>query len=237
MNDDDDEIRSISAQATASLLIVLGVHCPTYSLVPIIAQQMLANYMVKRHATDALAIEQAIGRLTGGAHFPSVKTQLTQALEEDDALFAVEKPNLYIDPVRENFVWSRILQRVNPRALCKEIATTFAKWVMEGIRVLKAHTESTSDGPLGWTSKPEAFALGMRVIRGIEVYLAWRSQDIKGLGVRASEVRRALREWADVGYEKELHPLWLNAIERVLERSIEVKLTQVRRAMLTTGLC
>ena len=237
MNDDDDEVRSIAAQATSCLLVSLGTRCPVLDPVPIVAQQMIAKYVVNNHGSNGGVVFEALKRLTSSAGFTPASTRLESVMENDDALFAVEKQNLYIDEARESFFWGRVLMHLEPHASSLDTIRAFTRWTVDGIKALIAQTEVTTDGALDWTSKPEAFALGMRVIRAAEVVLEWRSKRAARIKVRASEVRRALRQWADVGYDRELHPFWLEAIEEVLARSVEMKVLMVGRAMLGTGLC
>ena len=231
LNDDDEELRFLAAEAAAMLLRTFGVRCPLLNPVPIIAQQMLAQYLVKHHHRSSHVLTGALDRLTGSGVFVNVEERLIAALEDDDALFVVEKQNLYMDPVREAWFWCRVLQHLHACSLPHQVLKAFGRWTARGTTALKAHTALVGDGPLGWTSKPEVFALGMQVIHAAEVVLKWRTHGVTSLGVSGSEVRRALREWADVGMERKLHPLWVEAVEELLGRSVEEKLLRVGKVV------
>ncbi|KAL9091558.1 MAG: hypothetical protein Q9159_001420 [Coniocarpon cinnabarinum] len=235
MNDDDDENRSVAAQAAAHLLSVAGMRCPTHHPVPIIAQQILGKFLVKTYSSDPYMLEQALQRLTCGKGLLSVSKQLQDALKNDDTLFVVEKQNLYIDCTRESFFWSRILRHLHPQERARRKVSAFARWIIDAIATLHGHTERGHDGALGWTSKPEVFALGMRVIHAAGVLLAWRMHGVKRMGVRSSGIRIALRAWADIGHENGIHPMWLDAIEEVLEHSIHMKVLRIGRVLQATG--
>ncbi|KAL9058935.1 MAG: hypothetical protein Q9162_001493 [Coniocarpon cinnabarinum] len=237
MNDDDDENRSVAAQAAAHLLSVAGMRCPTHHPVPIIAQQILGKFLVKTYSSDPYMLEQALQRLTCGKGLLSVSKQLQDALKNDDTLFVVEKQNLYIDCTRESFFWSRILRHLHPQERARRKVSAFARWIIDAIATLHGHTERGHDGALGWTSKPEVFALGMRVIHAAGVLLAWRMHGVKRMGVRSSGIRIALRAWADIGHENGIHPMWLDAIEEVLEHSIHMKVLRIGRVLQATGWC
>ncbi|KAK5092851.1 hypothetical protein LTR16_007642, partial [Cryomyces antarcticus] len=87
------------------------------------------------------------------------------------------------------------------------------------IATLTEAAQAEVDGALGWTSKPEVFALGMRVVYGADVLLDWTARS-KKVPVRGSETRRALREFADVGSGAGVHEMWLDQVEKTLALSV-----------------
>ncbi|KAM7191443.1 thyroid adenoma-associated protein [Rhypophila sp. PSN 637] len=95
------------------------------------------------------------------------KSILQKALDFDDALFAAEEQNLFIDEVRETMRW-------RDRAFSSALATTTAseasrnglvEWTQQGLEyILSLAAEKEEDGPLGWTSDQHVFAVCARVI-------------------------------------------------------------------------
>lgn len=236
LNDDDDEIRDLGAK------IVIRIVAPSKSVsgesdgvVPLVASQRLSELLARRcsdswHLCQA-ALSRSVGTLVSKSNpFPPVTVILEQARKEDNALFIEEKQNLFVDEVREAVIWSRVLKRLSPRALHQGMVVNLQLWVMEGLGSLTATAKNERDGPLGWSSKPEVFTLGMRVIYGAEVLLDWESRT-GNVTVTAPEILMALRYFADDGRENELHQLWLDRVEKILADSV------VRRlGLLTDGM-
>lgn len=193
--------------------------------IPTTACQMLCAHLVNQHTKSDCVITEALARTTGARYaresvFAPVSERLQALLAEQDALFAVEKQNLYIDPVREANIWSRVLNRLDISLLPLTTAANLTAWVLEGLETLLNQTSKNHDGPLGWTSKPDIFALGMQVFSCADVLLGWRVKYPRKVKVRGSELRRKLWALRVKGLEMHLHPLWIEEIERVLERSI-----------------
>jgi hypothetical protein len=81
----------------------------------------------------------------------------------DDSLFVIEEQNLFVDEVRETQRWVSVYKSLawesnNP---CLEALTS---WTSEGLEAMQSLV-SQEDGPLGYGSKPEVFAILSRVIR------------------------------------------------------------------------
>ncbi|KAI9843321.1 MAG: hypothetical protein M1830_007712, partial [Pleopsidium flavum] len=122
--------------------------------------------------------------------------------------------NLFIDEVREAEVWSRVLTLLSAAAYDDNTAADFSNWITEGLSTLTETAESEVDGPLGWTSKADVSALGMRVIFGASVLLHWEKAGIvHGCGARVLEELEALR---GAGRKSLLHEMWIDLIEQVL---------------------
>ncbi|KAI1777873.1 putative death-receptor fusion protein-domain-containing protein [Hypoxylon cercidicola] len=181
LNDDDEEIRAAAASAASPVL-------SNQRLVPVEAGQRLLRWLVARfgstaafrahvacrvagHATPAPALAEAVP--TGSASamlppsgWPPAAAQLAEALRFDDALFVVEDQNLYVDEVREARRWSRAFSSLPPPSPSSPDAT-LSEWILAGLRTLtRLAREKERDGPLGWTAKPEVFAICARVLVG-----------------------------------------------------------------------
>jgi hypothetical protein len=174
LNDDDDEIRDLGAKTVSALL--------KKSMVPLAAQEGLAEYICISHSEEPSLPQNVICRITGcqpetyDAEFllPALGPQLFRATQIDNSLFVEEEQNLFIDEVREVKLWCRIFEdrmledvedhRSNPK-VCKswsEARVAFEQWILEGL--LSVNTLlADEDGPLGWTTKPTVFALMTRL--------------------------------------------------------------------------
>lgn len=147
-------------------------------------------------------------------HLHPVREMLKEARRQDTSLFVEENANLFVDPVQEAKNWADALGKLRPSSLEPDIISEFGAWSVEGLTALIEITESREDGPLGWTSKPDVFALGMRVILMAKVRIRFlshqRSED------QSSDCMRLLRKLFLAGKEKFLHGLWLQQIEEII---------------------
>ena len=241
LNDDDDEIRDLSALATANFLRAQGCTRVKHT-VPILTTHSLAFWLsTTSFATSSCSnflVTHTLRRLTSTpspAPLFSIPfaTLLNQHSKQDTALFATEKQNLYKDDALDAVFWSRVLSSLPAHTIQPEIRHGLAKWVLDSLAVLtRTVTEGEGDGALGWTSKSEVFTLGIQVVCAGEVVLAWNRSSLgEGLSTR-SEVFTALRRFADKGAEGEVHGLWLERIERVLEKEVLGALERVRGSLL-----
>ncbi|KAH8724346.1 HEAT repeat protein-like protein [Phaeosphaeriaceae sp. PMI808] len=163
LSDDDDEIRDTAAQATTSLLRAQSPHQNIKNTVPILASHHLAMFLSNKFRSNNHLALEAMRRLTNTPpHTPLFATPFSHTLEqerkEDTALFASEKQNLYKDDVLDAVLWSRVLASVRR----PDRATDLAVWVLDALAHLTRVASDEADGPLGWSSKGEVFALGMR---------------------------------------------------------------------------
>ena len=224
LNDDDDEIRQLAASATANLLRAQG-NASFQNTVPLLSTHRLAIFLSKAFSPSAHLIREAIRRLTDTSpptplfQVPFAQT-FAAARYVDTALFATEKQNLYKDDTLDAILWSRILSRQHTRSIPQVLRSGLAAWVLNGLDTLTQTAETEMDGPLGWTSKPEVFALGIRIFCAAEVVLAWEQQDMFEADCTRSHVLKALRHFVDVGMRAEVHPLWLQRIESLLEKQV-----------------
>jgi len=230
LNDDDDEIRDLSAKSTSSLL--------KKSLLPLSARAELAELINQLHNKHPLYISEILCRVTGTdalhasksetmfASLEPAEAQLLKALKEDDSLFVEEKQNLFIDEVRETQLWCEIFEKVciedrNAKSvdnLWTGLPIDFIGWVLDGLKALNKLLE-TEDGALGWTSKPPVFAICMRIILCANAVLA--HQDILAQAVSKNTDREfhifeetvaELKQFVTLGREKKMHGSILHAI-------------------------
>jgi hypothetical protein len=143
---------------------------------------------------------------------------MAQHRQESTVLFVEEKQNLFIDEVREVDVWSRVLLQLKRNAYPETLIRQISSWVSEGLDhlLVLVKQDSGSDGLLGWTSKPESFTLGVRVIR-IAASLVSESFNMpEALDVDQATLRRQIQDLLDAGQNASLHDNWLSRMRVVL---------------------
>lgn len=217
----------------------------TVSLSPVAAKSRLSEFLVAHYDSSTDLCIEAVGRLAGvrmdlgcsvmprnmesaisarAGHsnmgkrptkLTNIHVSLGEAKREDTTLFVEEKQNLYIDEVQEAHHWATVITKLSSSSIDPDLAYELEVWAMQGLAVLTETAEAEVDGPLGWTTKPEVFTLGRRIISAAGVILHWT-----GLGVAsvtAEEVRETLRALQIVGEKSCLHGLWIQRIEEILE--------------------
>lgn len=151
--------------------------------------------------------------------FTPVRVVLDKAMAPDTALFVIEKQNLYIDEVQEARTWSQMLLDLKPfewtqRERLQNLDDQFVTWTTDGLSVLTGTADQEIDGPLGWTSKPEVFTIGLQVILAARVVLCSKtwgfSDEAKGL------CKKGLEELLAVGSKNDLNEMWITEAEDVL---------------------
>ena len=143
------------------------------SLVPIEAATRLLQWLSSTFGAlpefRALVASRIIGDATitssSLGSWKSADRQLNTAMQFDDSLFVVEEQNLFIDEVRETTRWIEVFQSL---AWDSEDAALVAlhRWLHGGV-VKMRELASTEDGPLGWASNPDVFAICTRIVQGV----------------------------------------------------------------------
>lgn len=230
LNDDDEEIRDIGAEIVSWILSTTSTRFPSGSLIPPAARDRFSTFLAQNYSELANLFTEALFRLTvqtkedncpentksaTAGLFAPVQDRLVSARKEDISLFMEEKQNLFEDEVREAETWSRVLKQLSESAYDEKAAAEFSEWVVKGIEALTNIAKSEVDGPLGWTSKPEVFTLGMQVILGAGVLQHWSKAG--GVGAADACVSGRLEELRDAGRKSFLHERWIDSIELVLE--------------------
>ena len=173
--------------------------------------------------------EEGEGEGGGGAEGPAswtpAETQLRAAMRFDDALFVVEEQNLFVDEVREARRWRDVLLSSAAAASpspssssCSaredEELRALAAWTLDGLRALTRLVRGgggagpgdvgsgeggDGDGPLGWTSKPEVFAICARILISAAALSKSSSSSASSTTttIPSSQIADALREFRD----------------------------------------
>ncbi|KAF2201139.1 HEAT repeat protein-like protein [Delitschia confertaspora ATCC 74209] len=225
LNDDDDEIREAAAPIATKLMVSQGYYKTAKNTAPTLTTQHLVKFMTKSFSNSSSLFKESLRRLTDTPFSSSmfkhpVKALLAAKSKEDTALFIQEKQNLFKDDTLEAVTWCHIAKSFSPNAVNPKLLESLAFWVMDGIATLKETAQSETDGALGWTSKADIFALGMRVICAVDILLKWLPAFQREVEVKGWQVRKALREFADVGEKAEVSKLWLDRVEGILAESV-----------------
>ncbi|KAI3337391.1 hypothetical protein HD806DRAFT_543046 [Xylariaceae sp. AK1471] len=185
LTDDDVEVREAAAKAASPILSV--------TLVPVEAGARLLRWLAGRFGHEPDFLTHITGRMVGhnfgstsfvtthrteggvaevdGLDWVSVKTQLEDAMRFDDSLFIIEEHNQSIDEVREARRWTDVFLSSGSSRTKDGGANAIkalAEWTLAGLRTLtqiaQSESATTGDGPLGWTSKPQVFAICARIL-------------------------------------------------------------------------
>lgn len=143
----------------------------------------------------------------------SAQEMMQEVRKQDNALFAEEEQNLFLDPVKEAQNWALVLMNSNQLRKVVSLIATIENWTIQGLKVLIA-TADEEDGPLGWSTKSDIFILGTRILLAARVQYHWLQAGLKR--ETFSKILGLLRTLLDIGTEKLLNGIWLRQIEDIL---------------------
>lgn len=191
MNDDDEDVREVASHASQPVLGQL--------LVPLQAATRLTEWLATTFADDEVFRSAVLARLAGDERTKSsydverapANLQLAEALKFDDALFAVEEQNLFVDELRESERWVAVY---NTLSWTQETIQTdheaLIEWMEGGLLEIQRLITEEEDGPLGWASRPDVFAICSRILLG-SVAMAKNSPRLQGRLKELEEARGA----------------------------------------------
>jgi hypothetical protein len=216
LNDDDEDIRITAASIAVRILSVVDVENRNEpDLEPITASQRLLNFIIRRWRSSKDLFHLAFTRIF--RTFQPVNNQISRSMQTDQALFAEEKQNLYIDDAREVAVWAQVVMKLSwPGAVDQPLVKSLGIWIEEGIPALR------SQGTTKLASNAETFTLGLSVIYGAEILLRLSAIGISP--VRPSDLRAALIAWISELDRAGDAGTWRSELERVLQQSLRLKL-------------
>ncbi|OAA74099.1 HEAT repeat protein [Cordyceps fumosorosea ARSEF 2679] len=203
LNDDDEEVRDLGSAAFSR---VAGV-----ALVPVEAAEWLLRWLVATFRPLPAFRAAVATRFVRGSG-ASAEQQLAEALRVDDALFAVEEQNLFVDEVREARRWTAAFDGLRPWGGVEDGAALAAldAWVRGGVGGLRRVVEGREDGPLGWASDARVFAVATRIVYGF-LALAGSGAASEGLLAEVAALKQAAR-----GKENVVSRLLMDALDKIM---------------------
>ncbi|KAK1675671.1 putative death-receptor fusion protein-domain-containing protein [Colletotrichum godetiae] len=237
LNDDDDEVRdlaSLSAKhiltrplapidaASALLSHISATYRHTPALHALLASRLTGQVQQQQqHASDET--DTTTSNNTSQWTTTTADSQLASALRFDDSLFAIEEQNLFIDEVRESQRWAAVLQDVfsssssssasSPTfstSTAHKALTTWTSAGLDALLTLTSQPDHVDDGPLGWTSGPDVYAVCARVLLAAAALVNVGSIN----GDDGSEaLKEKLVQLRSVGQQGRLHGLLLEMMD------------------------
>jgi hypothetical protein len=196
------------------------------SFSPLPASLRLSAFLAAEYDEFPELFRETIGRLTdsreninthnGSGPLKPVEASLLEYRKKNTNLFAEEKHNLFIDDAREVIIWSEVLSQLDFRSSDKKLVKGVIEWTTDGIQSLTgAAMEEGADGPLGWTSKPDIFVLGLRVLHVSKVLLQWSKLYPKEVDVK--NLITGMRGFVEQGDVLQLHENWMETAKNVFK--------------------
>ncbi|KAI9047970.1 hypothetical protein LZ554_007771 [Drepanopeziza brunnea f. sp. 'monogermtubi'] len=234
LEDDDSDVRCLGAKAVS---VMLGK-----SMVPQAATNALAEHMLTQHGKGfasyvvcrmtGTSIDR-LGNGLGGAKLEAAATQLEAASQGDNKLFTEEKQNLWADEVQDATVWCDIFRRFPLEKFGNDEANAFSNalvqnlltWVADSVNLLKKSAQM--DGAMGWTSKPEVFAVLFRTIKCTNTILDYLDDNVlakedhfhsnaEKSGITPpealAEAIENLEKFTKIAVDSKLHPVLLQTL-------------------------
>lgn len=228
--DDDEDVRNTGAVAASEVFMSTAsrvgddaeVSIPL--MVPAARQKLVETLKHSYHDSSYLWTE-AVQRLVIGQHsldlprqsqFPSPRPLLHDLRKDDTALFVEEKQNLYVDEAQEASIWQEVMLSMDRSTVDSSVLAELGNWATKGLDALIEVAEKEEDGPLGWTSKPDVFTFGVRVLRAVQALL--RLFEDERLDVDAEGLRARLGRLEEVGLRSCLRAAWMRIIRESIGR-------------------
>ena len=244
--DDDEDVRDHGARVVATVLsadlfTTADRNTNRLSLSPPAAKQRLLLFLYDGYQNSMLLIVESVRRLTGS---PSALDSTSAKMQDNEpqtrqgksilylrpvadisieaqttstVVFVEERQNLYIDTVSEAEDWADLLIRFDPDSWPLSLVSELEAWTVGGLANIVDLLQTSVDGVLSPTSKPEVFTLFTRVLLAAKV-LIMRYEAEASLKERGEEhvCIRLLEKLLDLGRSKHLHDLLLHRIETIL---------------------
>ncbi|PNY24798.1 Uncharacterized protein TCAP_05260 [Tolypocladium capitatum] len=204
LNDDDDEVRDVGSTAVNGII--------GEALVPLEAANCLLRWLAQHFGNSSGFKAEVAGRMVGhygiktlgASSWEPAEDGLAKAMEVDDSLFAVEEQNLFIDEVREAKRWVGVFESLGWDGGDETLAR-LDSWIKGGIVQLGKLAER-EDGPLGWASNPQVFAICTLLVRG-SAAMAKQQGATPGLREAIARTKEALRS-RNAGVSRLLTAAW-----------------------------
>lgn len=229
LNDDDDELRSLSAPIASWVLSHSAIFPnQTVTLGALPASESLVKFISGNYAPQPALFQHVISRLMKETlsqkkqpDFKSFETLFEDYSKESLALFEEEKQNLFIDDVREIDTWTKVLRQLDKSAYDQNTISKLTAWVSNGLtylnnKVTSSAVDGQEDDVLGWTSKPEVYTLGCLLFNVASFLIATLEKR------EADGFKHALTTLYEKGQMISLHSQWLDRMQAAI--SVEGKI-------------
>jgi hypothetical protein len=235
LNDDDEELRSLSAPIASRILSYSSLFPnQNVALSAVPASESLTEFIAVNYSSQPTLFHHIIARLMGPAFRPRqhkkrprpefipFKTLFEDYCRESTVLFEVEKQNLFIDDVREIDTWTKAFRHLEKSAHDKDLISKLAEWVSEGLGYLNDRIapspDRLEDDILGWTSKPEVYSLGALLFNVASLLISTEMEIARTDGniISSASLREALNTLHERGQLIFLHPHWLNRVKAAI---------------------
>ncbi|KAK9477238.1 putative death-receptor fusion protein-domain-containing protein [Lipomyces japonicus] len=201
LTDDDEELRDVTTEFINSCKLVVAQD--QTSTTSITCRIDFARSLVDYKFSGTMRL--LVNRLTTNG--TPAGGQLANALTPDNALFVVEKQNLYRNDVEDADLWASLLIKlassVSNQNEFNQEWKYLRKWTIDGLEsLIKIIEFQESDGPLGWTGHDQVFLIGRKLIAASKVLRrVLPEREIDSLVQAQARV-------AELGEKFELHNLW-----------------------------
>lgn len=228
--DDDEDVRESGAATVSKVLFAavsqdVSTRRPIAFTVPAARHQLLKFLREDYHGSAALWTESwqriigcpSIGERTDttrSTQLPAPKTVLEALRRDDNALFVEEKQNLYIDEAQEAELWQAVLLSLDRMVWNADALQHLHSWAVKGVDALVEAAQWERDGPLGWTSKPDVYVLGVRILLAAEAVQHFCKH--KAVDFDNKVLRERLHNLLFIGQKCTLRPAWMRIIRRIL---------------------
>lgn len=232
LNDDEEEIRDLAA-STTSFVLTSAAGGVELQLCPLAACHRFSDYLGQVYSNKdefhiitfsrlmfSTTVEiDDLDEFAALASCHSVKQQLDLATQVSYELFEEEKQNLYLDIVREIYVWHSVLVKVSRTGIKDDILLTVGDWALEGLRELTTTLPSLNDGTFGVLSKLETICLFVRVIKVADLVRRWEYSCYSGPEtLQRSAHQIEMERLLCLARKHPVHP----QVQRALEDSLQV---------------
>ena len=237
LNDDDQDVRSISSRIASTFLIRdtvvgrLGFFAER-TCAPAVTTQ-LEHYLHSMDCHSAVQPEFMLRKLLVvspdidlESHLRKflVRKQLISIETESRALFSVERQNLYVDEVQETLFWSSLCKSMTKNTAClgKSMMIALEAWIVDGLSTISTILQWIEDDHTmipNFTHHLDILLVCIRVVSVAGIYLGVLSDEVQERNpdlIRQS-IQNQLAEIKLLASQRHCSPELTRAIDRIRE--------------------